>query len=152
MDTKLRFASTVKHVILKRCIDVLLWDSSSKPKYAIIIYIIFFIMTVEDLKNLINSVTYLNADEKKKWVHRLPDLSIPNLKLLARVFLLAEKKKAKLRKDHDLVLGTFMDFLKELNNYAKNKAKKTVLKQLEIESNDKEKQILNQLTDDMQKL
>lgn len=118
-----------------------------KPKYAIIKY-----MTVGDLKNLINSVTYLNADEKKKWVDRLPNLGIPNLKLLARVFLLAEKKKAKLQKDHDLVLGTFMDFLKELNNYAKNKAQKTVLKQLEIESIDKEKQILNRLTDDIQKL
>ncbi len=109
-------------------------------------------MTIGDLKDLINSATYLNSDEKKKWTDRLPNLDIQNLKLLAKVFLLAEKKKAKLQRDHDLVLGTFMDFFKELNNYAKDKAVATVLKQMETESTEKEKEILNQLSNDLEKL
>ena len=110
------------------------------------------IMTAEDLRSLINAATYLRADEKKKWLDRLPSLSLPTLKLLAKVFLLAERKKAKLQKNHDFVVGTFMDFFKVLNNYAKDKSIKIVLKQLEADSHEKEKETLNRLTNDLGKL
>ena len=109
-------------------------------------------MTIEDLRSLINAATYLKEDERKKWVDRLPNLSLTTLKLLAKVFLLAERKKEKLQKNHDFVLGTFTDFFKVLNNYAKDKSTKIVLEQLETESNEKEKEILNQLTNDLGKL